>query len=193
MNDQMSLRPELPPGSRRGFLAKLLALGGWIVAYLAPVGSAVRAFFSPAQKHAQSASDFTPVTTLGALSEDGTPRKFTILAQRQDAWTVYPNEAIGQVFLRRMGKEQVVAFQVKCPHMGCAISYVEQKQGDQVMKMFYCPCHKAHFDLDGRRTDVVSESPRDMDTLDHVKIENGVVYVRFQNFRTGSPTKEEEV
>jgi menaquinol-cytochrome c reductase iron-sulfur subunit len=193
MVDEISLRPELPAEERRGFFKKLLALGAWIAAYLAPVGAAVRAFFAPARQKGQAAGDFTRVAPLDSLPEDGTPKKFPILAQRRDAWTVYPNEPIGQVFLRRVGKDQVVALHVKCPHMGCAISYVEEKQGDQVVKKFYCPCHKANFDLEGRRTDAVSESPRDMDTLDEVKIEDGFVYVRFKNFRTGTPTKEEEV
>ncbi|HOM18630.1 MAG TPA: Rieske 2Fe-2S domain-containing protein [Thermoguttaceae bacterium] len=193
MVEEISLRPELPSTQRRGFLAKLVALGAWIVAYLAPVGAAVRSFFAPARQKGQGAAEFTRVAPLDSLPEDGTPKKFPILAQRRDAWTVYPNEPIGQVFLRRVGKDQVVAFQAKCPHMGCGISYMEEKQSDQVLKKFYCPCHKANFDLEGRRTDAVSESPRDMDTLDEVKIEDGVVYVRFKNFRTGTAAKEEEV
>ncbi len=192
MADDISLRPELPTGQRRGFFKKLLALGAWIAAYVAPVGAAVRSFFAPARQKGQPTADFTQVAPLDSLPEDGTPKKIPILAQRRDAWMVYPNEPIGQIFLRRLGKEQVVAFQVKCPHMGCAISYVEEKQGQEVVKKFYCPCHKANFDLDGRRTDAVSESPRDMDSLE-VKIEGGFVYVQFKNFRTGTPTKEEEV
>lgn len=178
-------RPDLPAPrdeSRRGFLAKVLALGFWVAAFVAPIGAGLAAFFNPMRLKGRSSEDFVRLASLASVPEDGTPKKFPVVADRTDAWNYFPNEPVGAVFLRRKGKDEVIAFQVKCPHVGCAIDYVAKQS------KFFCPCHKASFDLDGARTDAVSESPRDMDTLE-AKVENGEVMVRFQDFRTGTTEK----
>lgn len=127
---------------------------------------------------------FIRLATLDVLPEDGTPYKAPIIAARSDAWTSYPPEPVGAVFLRRAG-ERVSALQVICPHAGCSISYESTPQGGR----FFCPCHAASFDLDGRRTDPSSFSPRDMDTLE-VEIRNGKdVWVKYETFRLGTAQK----
>ena len=48
----------------------------------------------------------------------------------------------------------------------------------------------AHFDLDGERLDSPSPSPRDMDSLT-VEIKNdGEIWVKFENFETGTSQKK---
>ena len=44
----------------------------------------------------QGDADFTRVTLLDALPGDGTPKKFTIYAEKQDAWNKFPKIAIGR-------------------------------------------------------------------------------------------------
>ena len=83
-----------------------------------------------------------------------------MVADHQDAWTHYPKEPVGAVFLRRTGPSAVQALQVVCPHAGCFVAYDPQK------KSYFCPCHSASFDGDGKRNGSDCPSPRDMDTLE---------------------------
>ena len=172
--------PAVHGDNRREFMEKATALGAGAVAILAPVGIGLGAFLDPLGKAGGGEGLKVKITTLDALPDDGTPRKFAVIADRVDAWNKFFNEPIGNVFLRRVpGKpKEVVAYQVVCPHAGCAILY---EAGDAGGK-FFCPCHLASFDLDGRRTDAVSPSPRDMDTLTVEIGEQNEVFVVFQNF-----------
>lgn len=169
---------------RRGFIA--IALG--LVALATPVMVGLISFFNPMRQKGQ-AGRFFRIATVDALPEDGTPRKFPVIADRKDAWTLFPNEPIGSIFLRRNGSPSdtasgIQALCVICPHAGCFIGY------DEKGKQFLCPCHTAYFDLSGKRTEEKSQSPRDMDVLDEIKIRNGgEIWVKFQDFRTGSSAK----
>jgi menaquinol-cytochrome c reductase iron-sulfur subunit len=178
---------------RRGFLAKTVALVVWAAASVTPVAAGVVSFLNPLRQKGRSGEAFFSLASLDSLPEDGTPVKFPIVADRTDAWNYYPNEAIGAVYLRRTGNREVAAFQVVCPHNGCTIEFglfQDETQGKPVKK-FYCPCHKASFDLDGQTIGADSPSPRPMDALE-VKIdEDGTVRVQFRNFRTGTPEKVE--
>ncbi|NQU19798.1 MAG: Rieske 2Fe-2S domain-containing protein [Candidatus Nealsonbacteria bacterium] len=135
-----------------------------------------------------------PLTTLDELPEDGTPRKFAIIDDRTDAWNVFPDQPVGGVFLRRSGKdkkEEVVAINATCPHLGGPLQYQETDDGGK----FFCPLHSASFDLDGKPLDKPSPSPRRLDELDdpppETKLDGGkqVVWVTFQDFETGKSTK----
>lgn len=167
---------------RRSFFAQVCAVvcGGAAVAV--PAAAGVAAFLSPLRDKAQAGLRVR-LTTLENLPDDGTPRKFPVLADRSDAWNHFRNEVVGSVFLRKNERKQVEAVQVICPHAGCFVGYEPAK------KIFYCPCHQASFDLTGKRLDAQSPSPRDLDTLE-CKIENGnEVWVKFESFRTGTPQK----
>jgi menaquinol-cytochrome c reductase iron-sulfur subunit len=67
-----------------------------------------------------------------------------------------------------------------CPHLGC--NYV----WNPTRGRFECPCHASVFALDGR---VLSgPAPRPLDTL-AFKVEDGVLFVRWAQFRAGVPEK----
>ena len=167
---------------RRSFFCQLWAIVCGGAALAVPAAAAVAAFLSPLREKAQAGRQVR-LTTLENLSDDGTPRKFPVIANRSDAWNQFPNEPVGAVFLRKTGPGQVQAFQVVCPHAGCYVSYEAGKNG------FYCPCHQATFDLTGKRLDARSPSPRDLDALT-CEIRNGSeVWVTFENYRTGTPQK----
>jgi len=171
--------------NRRGFLAQAIAVVLGAVALLVPAVVGIVAFLNPLRQKGL-AGEFMRLTSLDVLPEDGTPRKFPIIADRTDAWNRFPNEPVGAVFLRRTGEKQqpVAALQVVCPHAGCSVQYQASPEGGK----FFCPCHAASFDLAGMRLDKTSPSPRDLDTLE-VKIENSDVLVKFQNFETGTKKK----
>ena len=158
-----------------------MVCGGF--ALLVPAAAGIAAFLNPLRQKSQS-GQFMRLASLDMLPDDGTPRKVPVIADRVDAWNTYPAEPIGAVYLRRTGKE-VVALQVICPHAGCSVGFVASADGGK----FFCPCHIANFDLAGKRTDAVSPSPRDMDSLD-VEIRNeNEVWVKFQTFGLGTANK----
>jgi MYXO-CTERM domain-containing protein len=170
---------------RRGFLAKLGALVLALVAYVTPAIAGLVAFLNPLRQKSKS-GEFIRLAALDTL--DGTPRKVAIIQDRTDAWNRYPNQPVGAVWLRKVGENEVKAIHVVCPHAGCFIDY------DAANNRFVCPCHTAHFDLDGVRLDATSSSPRDLDTLEvDYETKDGVKYVlvKFQNFRIGTADKVE--
>lgn len=173
------------PHQRRGFIAKVTAtvVGG--ISLLVPAVTALVAYLNPIRQKSPG-GEFFRLTALAALPEDGTPRRFSVITDRVDAWNRYPREPIGAVWLRRTGQKDnpIAAFQVVCPHAGCIIGLDTTSEGMR----FFCPCHVAGFDLDGRRTDRPSPSPRDMDALE-VDVRSGDVWVKFENFILGTSQK----
>jgi menaquinol-cytochrome c reductase iron-sulfur subunit len=185
--------PTQPIQPRRGFLgqALTLAVGGFVSLF--PLVLGLVAFLDPLRKRrgrlpaargeqasAVDAKGFIPVARADALPADGTPQFFQIIADRVDAWTFIPNQPVGAVYLRRSGDE-VIAYNVQCPHAGCTVDY------DPVGREFDCPCHKSSFTLEGQRSPD-SPSARDLDTLE-VRVAEGQVLVKYENFRTGTAQK----
>ena len=162
---------------RRAFLAKAAA-GASCACVALPIVAALPAALDPARP-SEEGNDQVPwskVAPLAALPEGGTPAKFGIVRERvTDAWTTLANVPVGAVYLMRDG-DSAKAFNLKCPHLGCAIDY-RGEQGD-----FFCPCHNSAFALDGSVSSDSSPSPRGMDDLE-LKVEDGYVWVRFQHFR----------
>lgn len=177
-----------PPEPRRNFVKEVLAVavGGLVGVVPAVVGLA--SFLNPLRRSVQAkqrptgsdAEGFYKVAPLDSLSE--TPQAFKIIADRKDAWNVFPQEAIGAVFLSRIGTSEVRAFNVSCPHAGCSVDYRPSAHA------YLCPCHNSAFALDGTR-DPKSPSARDLDSLE-VKVEEGQVLVKFQKFKPGDKEKK---
>ena len=168
---------------RRRFLIQGVAVASGGLAYAVPALTGIVAFLNPLGQKSE-AGQLLRVASLDMLPEDGTPMKVSILADRTDAWNRFANEPIGAVFVRRTGDDQVEVLNVVCPHAGCSVVYQEGK--------LFCPCHAASFDLEGKRLDETSPSPRDLDTLD-VEIREGTeIWVRFENFQTGVAEKVPE-
>jgi menaquinol-cytochrome c reductase iron-sulfur subunit len=180
-----NLHSSTPAGARdrRGFLGSAIALLCGAVAMVVPAAVGVAAFLNPLRQKGQGGG-FVRLTSLDAVPQDGTPLKVPVIADRSDAWTHFAAEPVGAVFLRREG-DKVLAFQVSCPHAGCAIGFEASPKGGR----FYCPCHSAAFDLVGKRTDAVSPSPRDMDSLEVEIRDKNDVWVKFQTFLAGTAGK----
>lgn len=170
--------PEAAP--RREFLksAACVALGGCALA--APIGAVVVVLSNPI--HSKGAPQPVKLTTITALPVNGAPRFFQVVAERRDAWTKFPANAIGSVFLQRVSETEVVAFNASCPHLGCAVEFRNERD------CFYCPCHDSEFAKNG---DVQGKSPsrRGLDTLSVEVREGGDVWVVFENFKTGIAEK----
>ncbi|MCA9258191.1 MAG: Rieske 2Fe-2S domain-containing protein [Planctomycetales bacterium] len=174
------------PPPRRSFITTLGAVAAGSVALLTPVGVGVASFLSPLFRRKPTAK--VRVALLNQVPADGTPRYFPVVASQTDAWSRYPSQRIGAVYLvRSEGDQEPTAFSAKCPHAGCFIGYAA---GDS---LFQCPCHTSAFKLDGTRHRGDAEvSPRDMDRLPVELKETFVgsekvveVWVEYIDFQTG--------
>lgn len=173
-----------PP--RRNFLAEAasLIIGGLVG--LVPLGAGIAFFMDPLLRkrqtmRGQSEDGFLPVAKLSDLPTDGTPLRFSIIADKIDAWNLFKKQTVGTVYLRNVGGN-VIAFNDVCPHLGCKIDY----KGSN--KSFFCPCHASAFELDGKKANPIP--PRDMDGLDVHVDPNGEIWVKYQNFKRGIEQKE---
>ena len=123
------------------------------------------------------------------------PTRVVVRARHRDAFTQHPSAPVGSVWLLRVdeggeGEPEVVCLQAECPHLGCAVEYVAERE------TFSCPCHASEFDRLGRRK--FGPAPRDMDRLScrvTEPDETGYrwVDVVYQTFRTAVPDKRPEV
>ena len=170
---------------RRDFLKVSVAAGVGACAIGAPVCAAVRLVTAPLFSEGTGGKSY-PLAMLDSLTER--PQKFSIVDEKKDAWTTLPQQKIGTLFLRKVG-ETVQAFHALCPHAGCMlqVGVKENPKTKAEEELFYCPCHAAHFDLNGGRLNAVA--PRDMDSLE-TEIKEGRVFVKFENFTFGIADKK---
>lgn len=189
MKDQPATPAVAPPAAspeRRGILAGLAAIitGGLIT--LTPLAAGVMFALDPIRRkrprfQGADKDGFLPVAKLSELPTDGEPIRFTIKADLLDAWNLFKNRTIGTVYLRNMGGGNVLAFTDVCPHLGCKVNYQSSSEH------FFCPCHASTFNLDGEKINAIP--PRNMDTLE-TKVQDGRVWVKYQDYRGGIEEKE---
>jgi menaquinol-cytochrome c reductase iron-sulfur subunit len=87
---------------------------------------------------------------------------------RRDAWTLYPNDVLGRVWICRTKqgntKDCYVVLSTVCPHLGCAVNANADQHTDPG---FTCPCHDGRFERDGcRKAQNPGPPPRNMDALE---------------------------
>ena len=180
MSEEPASLPAQP--ERREFLKKAgaVAIGG--VVGLVPAVTGLTVLLDPL-RHQAAAGGFIFVTSLNALATDGSPRRFQIIADREDAWNKFPQVPVGAVYLRRAG-EKVEALNVTCPHAGCPVEYKSNSSS------FLCPCHDSKFNLNGTLVaGAKSPSPRALDALEVEVRKDGEVWVKFQNYEAGKAAK----
>lgn len=167
---------------RRTFLEKVAAvvIGGIVSVF--PFATGLYVFLDPLRRKA-SASEFVRVAALDAIPADGVPRLFQVVRDRTDAWNRYANEPVGAVYLRNVDGK-VTAFNAECPHAGCLVAFLGDKQ------LFKCPCHDSSFKEDGERIDPLHcPSPRGLDPLEvELREADGgqQVLVKFEQFLAGT-------
>jgi Rieske Fe-S protein len=158
-----------PTTSRRTLLTCLTGILGAACAAIVAVPGLRYSLAALTNRKGTGEAVKLPVIPLENLKQDK-PTLVPVSGTRQDAWTTFPEQTIGRLWLvRRSGSEvppeqaKINVFTAECPHMGCVIQLGDAGQN------FVCPCHKAHFDLSGRRLPGPDneENPalRDMDTL----------------------------
>jgi menaquinol-cytochrome c reductase iron-sulfur subunit len=84
------------------------------------------------------------------------------------------------VWIIRHPSKDVTVYSPICPHLGCRYEWYSDA------KKFICPCHESVFSIEGKV--LGGPAPRPLDTLPH-KIENGVLYVKWERFEVGVSEK----
>lgn len=162
--------------NRRKFLKLATAIGGAVAALLAGI-PALRAFTSPLFRSSRRQSWIK----LGEVDffEIGAPTKFDFVQTVVDAWV--ESRVLRNVWIHTVDGVNFTVYSGRCTHLGCSYGFAE-KEG-----VFRCPCHEGVFDL---KTGGVlgGPPPRPLDRLE-VKIENGVLFAAYQDFRLGVPGK----
>ena len=179
-----------PETTRRNFLSEALAFCVGSVILVVPLVAGIAFFLDPLLRRKRSteeqnarrdAEGFLRVASVSSLPDNGRPKIFTVYDDVIDAWNKFADQPVGRVFLRKLPDGNVTAFNVRCPHLGCAVDY-RGSHND-----YFCPCHMSAFALDGKRENEIP--PRGLDALD-VKLKNGTeVWVRYQVFKAGTPDK----
>ena len=162
----------LRPDRRRG----LRVLAGSLLALLCGVPAAIAGLFAldPVLRRRRSAGgEPVRVADLSAVPDDGTPRSFSVVSDQVDGWTNTPGVEVGVVFLRKSAGG-VIAWNARCPHLGCLVQYKPQEGH------FLCPCHSSIFDAEGTQQNEIS--PRPLDALE-TEVRDGAVYVAYQDFK----------
>ena len=181
-----------PPPRRNFIVASLAVVIGAIISFFPFVPGAAM-LLDPVlrrkkKQKGEGNDEFVRVASLDSVPTAGA-QQYPVIADRTDAWNLYPQERVGAVYLRRTGDngEQVQAFNAVCPHLGCIYSYVGSRNE------FYCPCHNSAFAIDGEKIEApgrMNPSPRPLDELETEIRNGGEVWVKFQDFYTGVEEKK---
>lgn len=161
---------------RRKFLRWATGVGGFFSALLAGI-PALRAFLSPAFRHRRQEKWIR----LGDVDQfdPEVPTKVDFVDSVSDAWV--ETRRLRNVWIYTEDGETFKVYNGRCTHLGCNYFLDEEKT------VFRCPCHTGFFDI---KSGIVlgGPPPRPLDTL-AVKVENGVLYAEYQDFRLGVPEK----
>lgn len=180
-NEQRGGPPAATPltEERRGALRVLVTLGGLV--YAGAIAVPAASFLAaPIPAGGTGTARWFRVGRLADLPE-GEPRRWQVIGDERDAFTVTRNQMLGSVWVMRTGNA-VQVLSATCPHLGCSVDITADK------KSFGCPCHASKFNLTGAAED--GPSPRAMDPLAS-RIVEGWVEVDFRRYRQGIEDREE--
>jgi quinol---cytochrome c reductase iron-sulfur subunit, bacillus type len=127
---------------------------------------------SPALR--RQAREWADAGGIDALTE-GRPQELTYIVTINDGWM--KTEAEKSVWAVRQSDGSVTVFSPLCTHLGCGYRW---DTGDL---RFKCPCHGSVFDVTGKV--IAGPAPRPLDRLP-VKIENGRVFIIYEQFKSGT-------
>lgn len=183
-NEPLNASESGDDAGRRDFLKVAVAAGIGACAVGTPICAGTRLALYPASLKSKDGK-FYPLVAEADLTDK--PQRFPIVDDKQDAWNLLRDQVIGTVFVHKKDG-RILAFNTDCPHAGCKIQFGNRPHPKtaEAIDMYYCPCHAAHFDVDGNRLDTVS--PRDLDALE-VEIVDGMVCVQFKRFIFGITEK----
>ena len=164
--------------NRRAFVGYAgAAMGAFLAAFLAtPV---VGSFVSPALSK-KAAGHWK---NLGAVSkfQIGKPKLERVSLIKKDGWVT--DVATRLVWVVRLGENDYVVYNAQCTHLGCIVDWSDRGMAGALGWNFYSPCHGGVFKTDDGEV-LAGPPPRPLDVLEH-KVENGDLWVNYQDFRLG--------
>ena len=163
--------------TRRRFVLRALAGMGALMAALVAIplaGFAAVPFFR-ARTAPKLLPDMVPPTlrsedwtAVGALDDFdvGEPQLIPLQRNVVDGWVAGPASVV--VYIARLSEQEIVAYDIHCPHLGCPLSY------SSGAGTFLCPCHGGSFDVAGNVTG--GPPPGPMNRYE-VRVTDGIVEV----------------
>jgi menaquinol-cytochrome c reductase iron-sulfur subunit len=170
-----SSAPALP--ERRVFFERLVEMAAGCVAVLLAIPF-VRFLLYPvgARSSANVWSKLGPANRFASLAA---PVSCVVTTRQSDGWL--QSQAQKPVYITRNARGRLEVLSAVCPHLGCTVQWEGSKNE------FICPCHGSVFAPNGAR--LAGPAPRGMDSLP-LKVQDGLVWVQYQQFRQLLPEKE---
>jgi menaquinol-cytochrome c reductase iron-sulfur subunit len=160
--------------SRRGFFETMIAVVAGVIGLGLSIPLAGYAIWPALKKREAGWVDLGPIEQL----KSGEPKQLEFLATQMDGWL---KTTITQwVWAVRHNNEEITVYSPICPHLGCGYHW------DSGEGKFACPCHGSIFSIDGKV--LAGPAPRPLDTLP-VKIEDGRLFVTYEQFKSGTKEK----
>jgi menaquinol-cytochrome c reductase iron-sulfur subunit len=170
----MSDEPNEPHASRRGFLRLAMGMMSALVGLLLGIPFLV-ALIAPTYRKSQS--PYARAGEVGPLPKEQ-PVSLRFALQETDA---FMRETVMQeVWVVKHSDNDLTVFSPICTHLGCHYDWVASANE------FVCPCHGSYFSITGKV--LTGPAPRPLDTLPY-RVENGVLYVKWERFQAGIPEK----
>lgn len=163
-----------PQASRRGFLRIATGILSAVIGAVVGIPSLVAVI---ASTYKRSESPFAKVGEVTRLPKDQ-PVSLGFQFQGVDAFI--RETVTHDVWVVKHSDTDLTVFSPICTHLGCHYDW------DASARQFICPCHNSRFSITGK---VLSgPAPRPLDPLPY-KIEDGVLYVKWERFEAGIPGK----
>lgn len=174
-SDDLSVveEPAVAPVERRSFLALVIGMISTGIAGL--LGVTVGRYVIEPSLAGSAGEQWVDAGMLAEIPEGAAVRR-KVAVSREIGWG---KQVVEEAVWIRRNNDKVEVFSSVCPHLGCTINHTSEG--------FACPCHQSRWNEQGQKTG--GPTPRDMDRFES-RIEDGVLRVRHQSFKQGSPEKE---
>jgi len=135
----------------------------------------VAALIAPTYRRTQSL--YAKAADVGSLPNEQ-PVSLRFQLQRADAFI--RQTVTQEAWVVKHSDDAVTVFSPICTHLGCHYDWLASAN------KFVCPCHNSIFSITGKV--LGGPAPRPLDTLPS-RIEDGVLYVKWERFQAGVPEK----
>jgi menaquinol-cytochrome c reductase iron-sulfur subunit len=164
----------MPTACRRGFLRLAMGIVSAMVGLLLGIPF-VAALIAPTYRKGRS--PYARVTEVGPLPKEQ-PVSLRFQLRSTDAFI--RQMQIYEAWVIKHSDSDLTVFSPICTHLGCHYDWVASANE------FVCPCHNSVFSIAGKV--LAGPAPRPLDTLPY-RIEDGVLYVKWERFQAGIPEK----